>query len=193
VRFGGGGAEYNINFFTDGQPYLYTGADGELSVSGPINHAFSAVKDVVEFEVPLASIRETDGPVDVLVDVNNSIFLPNDYALVTYSVVAPSPYSISDAITVTEGGTLEFTITRTFPTATDILVTASHGDVLMKAGDLSATLAVPPADNAFWGTNPDVVVTWTGAFGSVLDNEVAPPPVAPPVVDPAPWQWIRAL
>ena len=192
IGFDGGGAEYNINFFTDGQPYLYTGADGENFVSGPITHAFSAAKDVVEFEVPLASIGETDGAVDVLVDVNNSIFLPNDYDLFTYSVVAPNPYSISDAATVTEGGTLEFTITRTFPTATDVLVTTSHGDVLMKAGDLSATLAVPTADNAFWGPNPDVVVTLTGAFGgdtgvgSVLDNEAAPPPVTPPVVDPGP-------
>jgi Ca2+-binding RTX toxin-like protein len=194
VGFDGGGAEYNINFFTDGKPYLYTGADGEHYVSGPITHAFSEARDVVEFEVPLASIGETDGAVDVLVDVNNLIsgFLPNDYDLFTYSVVAANPYSISDAATVTEGGALEFTIARLFPTATDVLVTTSHGDVLMKAGDVSATLAVPTTDDAFWGANPDVVVTLTGTFGgdtgvgSVLDNETAPPPVVPPVVDPGP-------
>ncbi|WP_201838848.1 calcium-binding protein [Microvirga zambiensis] len=194
VGFDGGGAEYNINFFTDGQPYLYTGADGENFVRGPITHVFSAEKDVVEFEIPFEWIGETDGAVDVLVDVNNSIsgFLPNDYDLVTYSVVAANPYSISDAATVTEGGTLEFTITRLFPTATDVLVSTSHGDVLMKAGELSAILAVPTADNAFWGSNPDVVVTLTGTFGSdtgvgsVLNNDAAPPPVTPPVVDPGP-------
>jgi Ca2+-binding RTX toxin-like protein len=192
VAFGGGGAEYNINFYTDGKPYLYTGADGENFVGGPLTHAFSTAGDVVEFEVSLAAINETDGAVDVLVDVNNSFFLPNDYSLFTYSVVAPNPYSISDAAAVTEGGTLEFTITRAFPTTTDVLVTTSHGDVLMKAGDVSATLAVPTADNAFWGANPDVVVTLTGAFGSdtgigsVLDNEVAPPPATPPVGDPGP-------
>ena len=70
------------------------------------------------------------------------------------------------------------------------MVTTSHGDALMKAGELSAILTVPTADNAFWGPNPDVVVTLTGTFsgdtgiGSVLDNETAPPPVTPPVVDP---------
>jgi Ca2+-binding RTX toxin-like protein len=192
AAFAGGGAEYNINFFTDNQPYLYTGADGENFVIGPLTHAFSTARDVVEFEVPFASISETDGAVDVLVDVNNSIFLPNDYALFTYTVAGQNLYSISDAAAVTEGGALEFTITRTFPTTTDLLVTTSHGDVLMKAGDVSATLAAPTADNAFWGPNPDVVVTLTGAFGSdtgvgsVLDNEAAPPPVAPPVEDPDP-------
>ena len=190
--FDGGGAEYNINFADDGLPHLYTGADGENWVSGPITHAFNSARDVVEFEVPFAAIGETDGAVDVLVDVNNSVFLPNVYDLFTYSVVAPNPYSISDAATVTEGGALEFTITRLFPTATDVLVTTSHGDVLMKAGDVSAALAVPTTDDAFWGANPDVVVTLTGAFsgdtgvGSVLDNEAAPPPVTPPVVDPGP-------
>ncbi|GEO19346.1 hypothetical protein MAE02_70420 [Microvirga aerophila] len=192
AAFGGGGAEYNINFFTDNQPYLYTGADGENFVIGPLTHAFSTARDVVEFEVPFALISETDGAVDVLVDVNNSVFLPNDYALFTYTVAGQNLYSISDAAAVTEGGALEFTITRTFPTTTDVLVTTSHGDVLMKAGDVSATLAVPTADNAFWGANPDVVVTLTGAFGSdtgvgsVLDNEAAPPPVTPPVGDPGP-------
>jgi Ca2+-binding RTX toxin-like protein len=191
AAFAGGGAEYNINFFTDNQPYLYTGADGENFVIGPLTHAFSTARDVVEFEVPFASISETDGTVDVLVDVNNSIFLPNDYALFTYTVAGQNLYSISDAAAVTEGGALEFTITRTFPTTTDVLVTTSHGDVLMKADDVSATLAVPTADNALWGPNPDELVTLTGAFGSdtgvgsVLDNEAAPP-VTPPVEDPGP-------
>ena len=34
-----GGADYNINFYSDGKPYLYTGADGENYLTGPLTYA----------------------------------------------------------------------------------------------------------------------------------------------------------
>jgi serralysin len=83
----GGGAEYNVNFFTDTAPYLYTGAAGENFVSGPLQHAYGADNRTVEFVVPLTQIGETDGALDVLVDINNTLFLPTDYGSYTYTVV----------------------------------------------------------------------------------------------------------
>ena len=93
-------------------------------------------------------------------------------------------YAISDAV-VTEGGTLQFTVSRTTPTAIDTVVTTDHGNVTILAGATSAVLEVATTDNATFGANPDVVVSLTGAFGSdvgtgsVLDNEAAPVYVIP--------------
>jgi serralysin len=81
-----GGAEYNVNFFTDNQPYLYTGAAGENFVSGPLNHAYNSTRQVVEFAVPLASVNDTSPGVDILIDVNNGVFLPNNYNSQKYTI-----------------------------------------------------------------------------------------------------------
>jgi serralysin len=98
-----GGAEYNVNFFTDGVPYLYTGADGETFVSGPLTHAYSSDGRFVEFEVPFGTIGETDGKTNVLVDVNNQIFLPGDYSAGGYTLSGtqtPPPATTIGSITL---------------------------------------------------------------------------------------------
>ena len=93
-----GGAEFNINFFTDDLPYLYTGADGQNFLGGPLQHAYSADKQIVEFVVPFSQLidpetqlsLETDGLASVLVDVNNSVFLPGNYAAGSYHISPPA-------------------------------------------------------------------------------------------------------
>ncbi|BAZ44053.1 hypothetical protein NIES4102_10570 [Chondrocystis sp. NIES-4102] len=82
------GAEYNINFFTDNQPYLYTGAAGENFVSGALNHVYDASRQIVEFAVPVALINDTNPGVDVVVDVNNQVFLPGNYGNQKYTIEA---------------------------------------------------------------------------------------------------------
>jgi Ca2+-binding RTX toxin-like protein len=81
-----GGAEYNINFFTDNQPYLYTGAAGENFVTGSLDHAFDSTKQVVEFAVPLSLINDATPGIDVLIDVNDRIFLPGNYSSQKYTI-----------------------------------------------------------------------------------------------------------
>ena len=82
-----GGAEYNVNFFSDNQPYLYTGADGEIPVGEtiagrPLNYAFGDNNRIVEFAIPISQLSgvSPNSAIDVLVDVNNQAFLPPDYS-----------------------------------------------------------------------------------------------------------------
>ena len=86
-----GGAEYNINFFTDNQPYLYTGAAGENFVPGALDHAYDANQQVVEFAVSLDQLNDATPGVDLLIDVNNQVFLPGNYATQKYSIEADNP------------------------------------------------------------------------------------------------------
>jgi Ca2+-binding RTX toxin-like protein/peptidoglycan/xylan/chitin deacetylase (PgdA/CDA1 family) len=81
-----GGAEYNVNFDAAGVPSLYTGNAGETLVAGPLTHAFSADGKTVEFAVPTSMLAGAPKAVDVLVDVNDQVFLPTDYDAYTYTV-----------------------------------------------------------------------------------------------------------
>ena len=82
------GAEYNVNFFTDNQPYLYRGAAGENLVSGALNHAYSNNQQIVEFTVPASQLGLSAAAVDVAIDVNNNIFLPSNFNAQNYTVFA---------------------------------------------------------------------------------------------------------
>ena len=87
-----GGAEYNVNFYTkiDGTigAALYTGADGQTLVLDNIPIAYSADHTSVEFAIPMAAAGNPNNPIDVLYDVNNSIFGPVAYTNQPY--VAPN-------------------------------------------------------------------------------------------------------
>ncbi len=78
-----GGAEYNINIAADGKPYLYTDADGQTFVSGPLTHSIifdGGSGTVLELELPETLINTPTGEgINLLVDVNNSVFLPTSY------------------------------------------------------------------------------------------------------------------
>ncbi|MFM1815781.1 MAG: hypothetical protein RLZ98_2476, partial [Pseudomonadota bacterium] len=85
------GAEYNINFDAAGVPRLYTGADGQTLVPGAVvDVIFNADRTVAEFAVSGASLGGTQ-QLDVYVDVNNGVFLPNSYANFTYTVAPAAP------------------------------------------------------------------------------------------------------
>lgn len=86
-----GGAEYNVNFFTDNQPYLYTGADGQNFVAGALDHNYDANQQVVEFAVPLSQINDATPGVDLLIDVNNQVFLPGSFATQKYTIEPNDP------------------------------------------------------------------------------------------------------
>lgn len=84
-----GGAEFNINFDASGTPYLYTGAAGQTKVgTQALTFARSADGSVVEVAVAKTAIGSPTA-IDVLIDVNDSAFLPGVYAGNAYTVSEP--------------------------------------------------------------------------------------------------------
>ncbi len=82
------GAEYNVNFFTDNQPYLYTGAAGQNFVGGALNHAYNITRQIIEFAVPVSQVGNLAQSLDVVIDVNNQVFLPGNYGAQNYTILA---------------------------------------------------------------------------------------------------------
>jgi serralysin len=73
------GADYNINFAADGTPYLYSGDAGQTYL-GKLDFALSADKKILEVAIPKASINATGAGIQAAIDVNNTAFLPGDFA-----------------------------------------------------------------------------------------------------------------
>ena len=90
------GADFNITFVAGSPgaaaaPYLYTGADAQNYLADITEFAFSADRQTVEFRVPFSLLALSAAPAvtDVYADINNSIFLPQEYAAGSYKLLAP--------------------------------------------------------------------------------------------------------
>ena len=90
------GADFNITFVAGSPgaaaaPYLYTGADAQIYLADITEFAFSADRQTVEFQVPFSLLALSAAPAvtDVYADINNSIFLPQEYAAGSYKLLAP--------------------------------------------------------------------------------------------------------
>ncbi|BAY24531.1 peptidase-like protein [Calothrix sp. NIES-2100] len=88
---GVGGAEYNVDFFTDNVPSLYTGGAGANLVGGSLNYAYGTNNQIVEFAVPIALLNGAPQAIDVLTDINNQTFLPSNYSSQKYTVSVLPP------------------------------------------------------------------------------------------------------
>jgi peptidoglycan/xylan/chitin deacetylase (PgdA/CDA1 family) len=81
-----GGAEYNIQIGTDGKANLYSGGEGETFVSA-LDYSLSADGKNLEVAVAGTALGATaPGAINVLADINNSVYLPGDYSLFKYTV-----------------------------------------------------------------------------------------------------------
>jgi serralysin len=81
-----GGAEYNIQIGTDGKANLYSGGEGQTLVSA-LDYSLSADGKNLEVAVAGTALGTTaPGAINVLADVNNSVYLPGDYSLFKYTV-----------------------------------------------------------------------------------------------------------
>lgn len=96
-----GGEEFNINFFTDGKPYLYTGADGQNYVGGPLTYAVKAngSGSVMEVEIPEGQIGTPSAGVNLFVDVNNADFLPAAYTATNQYVLSKQSLPAANSAT----------------------------------------------------------------------------------------------
>ena len=82
------GAEFNVNFGSDGVPRLYTGADGQTLV-GDLTYAMSADRSVLEIALPKSLLGAGVTSVGIMADINNSVFLPADYTQTAYTINTP--------------------------------------------------------------------------------------------------------
>ncbi len=81
-----GGAEYNIQIGTDGKANLYSGGEGQTFVSA-LDYSLSADGKNLEVAVAGTALGTTaPGAINVLADVNNSVYLSGDYSLFKYTV-----------------------------------------------------------------------------------------------------------
>jgi len=78
-----GGAEFNVEIRTDGTAALYTGGAGETLVLDNIPLAYSTDQMSVEFSIPKSALGEP-AAMNVLYDVNNSLFGPLNYSAQPY-------------------------------------------------------------------------------------------------------------
>lgn len=105
------GAEFNINVAGDGAPHLYTGADGQTWLAGPISHAYNADKTVLELEFTHAMVSAS-APIEMWVDVNSATYLPGWYGLGGYVIDAegvPAPPAVPQGDIALDGDLHDWT------------------------------------------------------------------------------------
>jgi peptidoglycan/xylan/chitin deacetylase (PgdA/CDA1 family) len=117
-----GGAEYNIQIGADGKANLYSGDEGQTFVRA-LDYSLSADKKNLEVAVAgtaLAAIAPAG--INVLADVNDSVYLPGDYSLYKYTVsqtttppVTTTPKTIYGNVTL-DGALTEWTAAKRIDT-----------------------------------------------------------------------------
>jgi RTX calcium-binding nonapeptide repeat (4 copies) len=81
-----GGAEYNIQIGADGIANLYSGNEGETFISA-LDYSLSADGKNLEVAVVGTALGNTaPATINVLADINNSVYLPGDYNSFRYTV-----------------------------------------------------------------------------------------------------------
>ena len=143
-----GGAEYNVNFNSAGEPLLFTGDAGATPVStGPLAFGLSADGTAVEFAVAKSAIGNA-GSLNALFDVNDATFLPGNFSGPQYAVLdnsaLPPRTDLSKKVAIVYS---ETTAERYFgdpalPGQLDINLTA-YSQLFMAAQNQAALAGVP--------------------------------------------------
>jgi hypothetical protein len=101
-----GGAEYNIQIGLDGKANLYSGGEGQTFIS-TLDYSLSADGKNLEVAVAGATLGAVaPAAINVLADVNNSVYLPGDYSLFKYSVAQNTAAPKTTYGNITLDGTL---------------------------------------------------------------------------------------
>jgi len=75
-----GGFEFKINIYpVDSSPYLYIPQDPADIYVSPLVHSYSSGNTVIEIALPEAPMGTAIGDIDILMDINDALFLPGDY------------------------------------------------------------------------------------------------------------------
>ncbi|MBW1812384.1 MAG: polysaccharide deacetylase family protein [Deltaproteobacteria bacterium] len=81
-----GGAEYRVEFAADKRPYLFRGGEIKHAIGGPLDHAFSEDRKVVELAIPRDLLGVLEQNINLLVDINDRVFMPANFSAAQFTV-----------------------------------------------------------------------------------------------------------
>jgi peptidoglycan/xylan/chitin deacetylase (PgdA/CDA1 family) len=134
-----GGAEYKIEIGADLVPRLYQvqagGPESGVLVSNVnLQYASSSDSTVVEIALPQAQLAGSPNSIGVLVDVNNQVFLPNNYA---------NQYAIKGPSTHIDDSQLKVAIVYSETSASKYFSDTAYSDLFMAAQSQAAMAGIP--------------------------------------------------
>lgn len=172
-----GGAEYNVNIDANGIPVLFTGSAGQTPVAGLVDFGVSADRRTLEFAIPVTALAGSPGAIDVYADVNDQVFLPNDYTNYTYTVMStplpPSPGATYGAITI-DGAATDWTAAdRLDATGGGVAGYALYGKVVGGAFVLAIDAGATQigANTTFWFNTDQNTTTGYRVWGFAVGAE----------------------
>ncbi|SCY12366.1 M10 family metallopeptidase C-terminal domain-containing protein [Paracoccus tibetensis] len=130
-----GGAEYNVNFAADGTAALYRGGAGQTFVAN-IDYRLSPDGRVLELAIDKALLGGTER-VRVYADVNDQVFIPNDYANVNLFVGAQV---VTPAV---DSPALRIGIVFSETTAANFYAETSYHQLIMSAQNQAIQAGIP--------------------------------------------------
>ena len=128
------GAEYNINFGQDGIARLYSGAAGSVLIA-EISYALSSDGTVAELAVDASAIGSPSA-VRVFADVNDSVFIPSNFAEAEFVVGDQSIPQVGTKVIDGVIGSAEWTASEL------LLDTATGGAGYKLSGSLEQNTAI---------------------------------------------------
>lgn len=170
------GAEFNVNFGSDGIPRLYTGADGQTLV-GNLAYAMSADRMILEIALPKSLLGASVSTVGIMADINNAVFLPADYTSAAYTITTPATSPFDGLLT-------EWTPSQRLDTAENAVAGYElYGKVADGSFVFGVSSAVPIGPNSTFWLNTDNDVTtghkiWGFAGGAEFNVNIGADGVA---------------
>jgi len=128
-----GGAEYNIEIAEDGSAALYTGSAGEVLVS-TLEIRYAQDGRSAEIALPRSS-ASFGNEIRIFSDINNSIYLPGDYA--NENLIAGTPENLADAPDIRVG------IIYSETTAANYFDITNYGQLIMSAQNQAMQAGIP--------------------------------------------------
>ena len=128
------GAEYEVVFGSDGQPYLYSvtsaGVTTLLNGGAPLAYGFSSNGESVELAIPQSLLTPASGPAptaidfDVLLNNGSGGALPSSFSTSTPEYIIPDPAAAPPPTTIAGQITLDGTFTD-WPTADNVMTSGN--------------------------------------------------------------------